>query len=84
MTWIGIKVQHADGRTGTIRRDIEGYAHRSLRLDMDDPDQAPEWVQLNVDGPDSGATGWSWQTGAGEWRILGDHNTEALRERSPG
>lgn len=74
MSWVGIKVSHADGRQGTIRRDIAGFAHRSLRIDVDGIGEVVDWVQLNADGPDTGATGWQWLADSGQWYPLGDHN----------
>lgn len=74
MSWTGIKVANVDGREGVIRRDIEGFAHRSLRIDVGDTGDATEWVQLNAVGADSGATGWRWLADSGEWYPLGDHN----------
>lgn len=72
MGWVGIQVRNADGRIGQIQRDVEGFMHRSLRIDVDE--SASEWVQLNVDGEDSGATGWEWKSEEGDWYALGDHN----------
>lgn len=74
MSWVGIKVSHSDGRQGTIRRDIEGFAHRSLCIDVDGSAEVVDWVQLNADGPDTGATGWRWLADSGDWYPLGDHN----------
>jgi len=72
MSWVGIQVRHSDGRVGQIRRDAEGFLHRSLRIDVDGG--GSEWVQLNVDGEDSGATGWEWKSRSSDWYALGDHN----------
>ncbi|MFY2597476.1 hypothetical protein ACOTHJ_15070 [Achromobacter xylosoxidans] len=75
MSWTGIKVRHADGRTGRIRSDYEGFLHRGLTIQIDDTD-ATDSVQLNVDGPDTGSPGWEWYCEHGSsdpaWLPLGD------------
>ena len=77
-TWVGIQVRHQDGRTGVIGRDSVGFAHRALRIDVEDGTR--DWVQLNVDGPDSGSLGWQWlceeHMHGPTWLPLGDHNLQ--------
>lgn len=75
--WRGKRVKHVDGRTGAVRREYVGYRFVSLTIRVDGTD-AEETIQLNSDGPDSGALGWSWMYARdGEpdkWALLGDHN----------
>ena len=74
--WAGIKVRHADGRTGVIRSDYTGFAHRALTIEIDGGGK--DHVQLNADGPDSGSKGWEWwceHFSSGPcWLKLGDHS----------
>lgn len=88
MSWKGKKMRNADGRTGTIVTDFEGYMHRGLFIKCEDGSKAH--VQLNVDGPDTGETGWEWYcedlSGGPAWLQLGDHNkpVEEQSERQTG
>jgi hypothetical protein len=83
MSWVGIKVRHMDGRTGTISSDYAGHLHRGLTIAVDGG--GTDSVQLNTDGPDTGSPGWEWHcdwgSGGAEWLGLGDHQTalEAAR-----
>ncbi len=78
--WTGVKVRNEDGRTGTITGDYAGdyvgFCHRSLTITVDGGGK--DYVQLNTDGPDSGAVGWEWFSegfsSEPTWLPLGDHN----------
>lgn len=77
MSWQGIKVRHADGRTGVIRSDYAGFLHRTLSIKVDGG--GDDSVQLNSNGPDTGTPGWEWYCenfcGGPRWLVLGDHAT---------
>lgn len=55
MGWRGKRVKHDDGRTGVIALEAEGFCHVGLKIVVDES-EAVEWVQLNSNGPDTGAT----------------------------
>lgn len=73
-SWTGASVRHTDGRVGTVSKEFLGFGFRALTLAIEGSD-ATEHIQLNVDGLDSGASGWSWRAsaeGAREvWHPLG-------------
>lgn len=75
--WKGKRVKHEDGRTGKIGTESRGFCFVGLKIVIDGSD-ATEWVQLNTNGPDTGAKGWLWDASTeGEpewWCPLGDHN----------
>lgn len=74
-SWTGVKVRHADGRSGFIESDWEGFLHRGLKIAIEGGGEA--FVQLNSNGPDTGESGWSWWcenfSGGARWLALGDH-----------
>ncbi|MFK4706059.1 hypothetical protein ABIC83_002898 [Roseateles asaccharophilus] len=77
--WRGIKVRNADGRTGKITSDYEGFLHRALSIEVDGG--GSDYIQLNSDAKDSGSLAWEWwcaefdgPSGPGAWLVLGDHN----------
>lgn len=80
MSWRGIKVRNADGRTGEIGSDYEGFLHRHLTIKVDGGED--DWIQLNSNGSDTGSRGWEWwcenfngpDGHPGAWLVLGDHN----------
>ncbi|MBA9846779.1 hypothetical protein [Ralstonia pickettii] len=78
--WKGKRVKHADGRTGVIRSESCGFCFVGLTIAIDGI-EGTEWVQLNSNGPDTGAFGWCWNASIGEepenWLPLGDHNSKA-------
>lgn len=80
MSWQGIKVRHADGRTGAIRSDYSGFLHRALSIKVDGGGE--DFVQLNSNGPDTGSPGWEWCCedfdGGPKWLPLGDHAAVAV------
>lgn len=75
-SWVGIKMRNHDGRTGVIRSEFEGFAHRHLTIAVDDG--AESTVELSALGNDSGETGWYWLcenfSCGPAWLLLGDHN----------
>ena len=68
--WTGTRVRHRDGRTGVIDQDYVGFAHRVLRI-VDAAGAPIASVQLNVDGPHSGDSGWEWESSNSNWYLLG-------------
>lgn len=76
--WKGKLVRHADGRTGHISGEYVGFCHIDLTIVTDEGDDGH--VQLNINGPDSGETGWEWWcedfTGGARYLPLGDHNVK--------
>ena len=74
--WKGMKVRHSDGRAGIIQDEWPGFMHICLKIQAEDGSEAI--VQLNVGGPDTGATGWQWLCtnfgGGAAWLPLGDHS----------
>jgi hypothetical protein len=73
---IGKFVRNTDGRHGQIAG--EALDASKISLDILDDSGRRHAVHLNSDGPDNGATGWSWNVAEpGEpdyWVLLGDHN----------
>ncbi|MBA9859434.1 hypothetical protein [Ralstonia insidiosa] len=78
--WKGKRVKHADGRSGVIRSESRGFCFVGLTIAIDGSD-ATEWLQLNSNGQDTGALGWSWDASFDDapenWLPLGDHNKKA-------
>lgn len=63
-----------------IRSESCGFCFVGLTIAIDGI-EGTEWVQLNSNGPDTGAFGWCWNASIGEepenWLPLGDHNSKA-------
>lgn len=82
MGWKGYKVRHADGRTGVIAREHEGFLRIALTIDVEQGDK--DHVQLNANGPDTGSAGWQWDTAepgsSPDWLPLGDFAVQRARE----
>lgn len=79
MGWVKKRIKHDDGRVGCISREYCGFCHVTLTLTVEGQ-ESPEYVQLNSDATDSGATGWKWLYSRPEdpeaWGHLGDHNEQ--------
>lgn len=83
--WKGTAVRNKDGRGGTIRESYVGFLHLGIVISVSDGSQSH--VQLNANGPDSGAPGWQWLcanfSGGPAWLPLGDHSGREVEPALP-
>ena len=58
LNWVGKSVRHTDGRHGKVSREYVGFMHIVLTFRLTDGSEV--LIELNTDGTNSGAAGWSW------------------------